>query len=394
MYLLSNHCDGCGHLRVLNVNNILDQETGGGTAERTFQMSRYLARAGVDCSVLTSACGLSAERLAGMPGVAVTALPCLNRRFQLPRISLAKIDQLVKVADVIHLMNHWTVLNALTYRAIRKHGKPYVVCPAGALPIFGRSRLIKQVYNTLVGRRIIARADRFIAVTASEIPHYLAYGGHRERAVVIPNGISADDFRAKDDQGFRQRFNLPDKPIILFVGRITGIKGPDLLLQAFLRLGEDFSTYHLVFAGPDGGLLAELKKIAANHPAGERVHFTGFLAGAEKSSAYHAASLLVIPSRQEAMSIVAVEAGICGTPVLLTDQCGFSQVEDVGGGLVVPASEEGLAAGLRQLLANAEALPAMGERLRRYVCQDFLWEDIASRYISLYELMLSEARNR
>lgn len=381
-------------MRVLNVNNILDQKIGGGTAERTFQMSRYLARAGIDCSVLTSACGLSPERVDAMPGVSVKALPCVNRRYQISRISFAEIDQLVKNADIIHLMNHWTALNALAYLFIRKYSKPYAVCPAGALPIFGRSRLIKQIYNTAVGKRIIAKADRFIAVATNEIPYYIAYGGSPEKAVIIPNGISAEDFKAKDNQGFRQRFNLPAKPFLLFVGRLTSIKGPDLLLQAFLSLEEDFSDYQLVLAGPDGGMQAELKKVAANHPAGKRVHFTGYLAGTEKSIAYHAASMLVIPSRQEAMSIVAVEAGICCVPVLLTDRCGFDSLAEIGGGLVVPASEKGLTAGLRQLLSNPRELPLMGEKLKKYICREFLWENIVDRYISLYEQMLSETRQR
>ncbi len=378
-------------MRVLNVNNILDPRIGGGTVERTSQMSRHLVKAGVECSVLTSSCGMSEDRVACMPGVSVTALPCLNQRFQLPRLSLGKICRLVKKADVIHLMNHWTVLNALVYLAIRRYRKPYVVCPAGALPIFGRSRLIKQVYNATIGRRIVVDAKRFIAVTSSEIPHYLAYGGEREKVVVIPNGISAENFQVRDDHGFRQHFKLPDKPIILFVGRLNAIKGPDLLLDAFLSLGADFSNYQLVFAGPDGGMLAGLRREAARYPDGDRVHFIGYLAGAEKSSAYHAASLLVIPSRQEAMSIVAVEAGICGTPVLLTDQCGFDSIAEIGGGLVVPASAVGLVAGIRQLIAIDDELPSMGERLRQYVCRDFLWENIVGRYISLYEQMLSEA---
>jgi len=366
--------------------------TGGGTAERTFQMSRYLAKAGIECTILTSACGLQPERLEGMSGVEVTALPCLNQRFQFPRISLSKIDQLVESADVIHLMNHWTILNSLAYRAIRKHRKPYVVCPAGALPIFGRSRLLKNLYNTMVGKRIVTKADRFIAVTAGEIPHYLAYGGLREKVVVIPNGISVEDFSASDLQGFRRKFNLPDQPILLFLGRLNPIKGPDLLLRAFCRLGPEFADFQLVFGGPDGGLRLELEGMAAKAGCGARVHFLGHLAGPDKAEALRAANLLVIPSRQEAMLIVAVEGGICGTPVLLTDQCGFPEVEEVGGGLVVPASEEGLAAGLRQLLGNAGKLPAMGEKLRQYVSRDFLWENIIYRYISLYEEILSEPR--
>jgi len=296
----------------------------------------------------------------------------------------------VKDADVIHLMNHWTVLNALTYRAIRKYHKPYVVCPAGALPLFGRSRLLKQFYNALVGNSIVVNADRFIAITESEIPHYLFYGGQPEKVVVIPNGISSNDFTSRDDDRFRRKFNLPDKPILLFLGRLNLIKGPDILLRAFIRLGEEFGEYQLVYAGPDGGMLTNLMEIARVSSKAKQVHFVGNLAGDNKSEALHAASLLIIPSRQEAMSIVAVEGGICGTPVLLTDQCGFDAIGEIGGGLIVPASEEGLLKGLQHILSRSTELADSGDALRRYVLKKFLWENLVGKFVSLYEQLLVE----
>jgi glycosyltransferase involved in cell wall biosynthesis len=84
----------------------------------------------------------------------------------------------------------------------------------------------------------------------------------------------------------------------------------------------------------------------------DRVHYIGFISDEAKSQAYHAADLLVIPSRKEAMSIVVLEAGITGTPVLLTDQCGLSEVESIEGGKVVTASVEGLQSGLIALLTD------------------------------------------
>ena len=134
---------------------------------------------------------------------------------------------------------------------------------------------------------------------------------------------------------------------------------------------------------------AELDSLAWSSGAGERVHFLGFLHGEEKSAAYHAAELLVIPSRQEAMSIVALEAGICGRPVLLTDQCGFSEVESAGGGLVVEATPGALQAGLEGLLAlRSEERSAMGRRLQALVERDYRWEAVIRRYIRVYEGLL------
>lgn len=137
--------------------------------------------------------------------------------------------------------------------AIRRKNKPYVVCPAGALPIFGRSARLKRLYNFLVGRAIIKNATGWIAVTSGELPHFESYGIHASKVKIIPNGVAEEDFQFADTQSFLSRYHIPAVPIILFMGRLNPIKGPDLLLQAFIQARRDFLDFHLVFAGPDGG---------------------------------------------------------------------------------------------------------------------------------------------
>jgi glycosyltransferase involved in cell wall biosynthesis len=84
------------------------------------------------------------------------------------------------------------------------------------------------------------------------------------------------------------------------------------------------------------------------------------------------------------MSIVALEAGITGTPVLMTDQCGFNEMSEAGGGMVVPATVEGLEKGLVDMLGNPAALKLRGEKQRAFVSKHFLWDSIIDRYIQLY----------
>lgn len=172
------------------------------------------------------------------------------------------------------------------------------------------------------------------------------------------------------------------------MGRLNAIKGPDLLLHAFCNIKDKLQNYHLVFVGPDGGMLSELQEKAEEMKIVNRVHFTGYLGGEEKSSAYSAASLLAIPSRQEAMSIVVLEAGIMGTPVLLTDQCGFDEVERIGGGKVVNAAVEGLQNGISEILKNPYKLKSIGANLKRYVIDNYTWERIINKYIDLYRQVL------
>ena len=131
-------------MRILNVNSTIDPVLGGGTAERTVEMCRHLLREKASCSLLTLARGVTEERREALRGVDLVALPDLNGRYGVPRVSLAKVSGVVARADIVHMMNHWTPINALVYWACRRRGVPYVVCPAGSLPIFGRSAAMKR----------------------------------------------------------------------------------------------------------------------------------------------------------------------------------------------------------------------------------------------------------
>jgi glycosyltransferase involved in cell wall biosynthesis len=371
-------------VKVLNVIISLDRVTGGGSVERTFQMSRSLVKAGKECTILTTNIGMTPERIKELEGATIVALPCVSQRFYVPQFNYKDIRDLVRNADVIHLMSHWTFLNALVYFFARRYNKPYVVCPAGVLLIYGRSRVLKSAYNWLIGRRLIQNAAKHIAITADEIPQFRTYGVPKESVTIIPNGIDPEEFQDNKVDDFRAHHGLGGVPFVLFMGRLDPAKGADLLLRAFCNAREHLSPYHLVFAGPDLDKSSELRAMIAHYDVRDRVHFIGHVAGLNKSRAYYAADLLVIPSRREAMSIVVLEAGITGTPVLMTDQCGFNELAEAGGGMIVSASVEGLEKGLVDMLGDPAALKMRGEKLRAFVSKHFLWDSIIRKYIQLY----------
>ena len=379
-------------LRILNVNDTLGLRTGGGTAERTFQMSRFLAGLeDVQCTVLTLDIELDKTRIQSALPANVMVLSSYWDRFYVPKRGWQTIKRLVASTDVIHLMGHWSVLNLLVYWAARRAKKPYVVCPAGALPIFGRSANIKRLFNFVAGRAIIRNASAWIAVTKGELSHFETYGIASSRVTVIPNGVNEEDFLAADVVAFKRKHKIPDAPIILFMGRLNPIKGPDLLLEAFIKVRDSLSGAHLVFAGPDGGMLKVLKNTVRQSGISEFVHFLGFMDGAERVAAYRMANLLVVPSRQEAMSIVAVEAGFCGTPVLLTDQCGFGEIKSIDTRLEVPATTEGIAQGLISVMSDMGMLTEISPVWTGFVKQQYAWSSLAPEYLKLYKSILEVA---
>lgn len=372
-------------VRFLNVNVFLEPRSGGGTAERTFQLSRALRAQGVDTTIACLDVGALAERMVALDGIRVLALPCLEERFLLPQGRFRELAHEVRRADIVQLNNHWTALNAIVYLLARRAGKPWIVCPAGALPIFGRSPVLKHIYNRVVGKRLVRGAAAAVAITELEREQFEPYGRPAASVHVVPNGVAIEEFEDADVSAFRRAHGLGDTPLVLFMGRLNKIKGPDLLLDAFVRIRDAMPHHHLVFAGPDSRMRNALERTV--HAAGldRRVHFVGYVEGAVKASAYRAADLVVVPSRQEAMSIVALEAGACEKPVILTDRCGFDRVQTLGAGLVVPPQVDALADAMHCLLGQRAQRDRMGAALFALVKKEYTWEAAALRYIGIFE---------
>jgi glycosyltransferase involved in cell wall biosynthesis len=372
-------------MHVLNVNSTLDLESGSGIAERSFQLCRRIAARGVRCTALALDMGKDAERMAQLKGVEVVLLPCAWRRFFVPRIgpgSLRRIRSLVRQADVVHLMGHWGLLNAVVYWLARREKKPYLYSPAGLLHEGGRSPVLKRVYNRVVGRRLLRDASGWIAVTSGEFPQFADYGIDAAKITVLPNGVEAEPAR---ERGSADAEMAALAPYILYVGRLHHVKGPDLLLEAFREIGERHPEHRLVYIGPDDGVRASLEAEARRFPAGARVVFLGYRKGEQKQAAYRCADLLVIPSRREAMSLVVLEAAALATPVVLTDQCGFDEIARVDPRLLVPASSDGIARSVCSLLEDRAALSSLGAALRDYVIARFGWDRVIDRFLALCE---------
>jgi glycosyltransferase involved in cell wall biosynthesis len=371
-------------VRILSVNHLLDPTTGGGTAERVFQLSRALKASGVKCAVLTLDIGIDDARRSQLRGVEIVAVPCMLRRFFVPWISWRRLKREVGAADVVHIMGHWTLLNALVYLAARAARRPYVLCPAGALAVIGRSRLMKRLYNFFVGNRLVRGAAGHIAIAASELPDFAEHGVERGHITLIPNGVPPS-LCARDCPEVLRRHGIAGQRYVLFLGRLSYIKGPDLLLEAYARASTRLPGLHLVYAGPDDGMLAGLKREAEQRGLRGSVHFIGYVGGEDKACVLRECQFLAVPSRQEAMSIVALEAGSYGRPVLLTDRCGFDEVEQSGGGRIARATATSIEAALVELAENPAALSAMGERLKAYVEEHYTWDRAAARHAELFE---------
>ena len=209
----------------------------------------------------------------------------------------------------------------------------------------------------------------------------------------LPNGVNQSDFKYNEPFLFKNSLDINhSEPYMLFVGRLNEIKAPDILLDAFISIKDDIK-HHLVYIGPDEGMKQLLEKKVKEENLIHRVHFSGFAGGELKSSAYYGADLLVVPSRHEAMSIVALEAAITATPVLMTNQCGFSSLVNAGGGIEVAPNIEGIRTGLQKLLILSSDLKTMGEKGKKLIQKKYTWEIIANKHMDVFSKVISSNNN-
>jgi len=251
--------------------------------------------------------------------------------------------------------------------------------------LFRKAKAI--AYNTDVERRFLnstfdikATAEATVGCGV-DLPQHRPHAGTPEAAEAAAN----DDENSPDKgygnrrrmrgrgEAFRRRHRLHG-PVALYGGRIDPGKGCEELLQYFngyQRAGGDAS---LVLMG------AKLMPL----PEDPSVRFAGMLSEAERAEALEAATVVVVPSPHESLSLLALEAMAVGTPILvngrsdvLVDHCRKSQA-----GLYY-SSEDEFTEALKMLLADDRLRAQMGRNGRQYVKTNYRWDVIMQKYEGL-----------
>src|SRR5690606_14487644 len=157
----------------------------------------------------------------------------------------------------------------------------------------------------------------------------------------------------------RRALDLPtDRPIVLFVGRIQPLKGPDLAIKALAALGRSDAMLLLVggASGVDGDAeLTRARQLVDELGLADRVRFADPQPHHILSTYYRAADVVVVPSRSESFGLVALEAAACGIPVVAAGVGGLRTLVDDGrtGFLVESRDPEEFAADRKSTRLNS-----------------------------------------
>jgi glycosyltransferase involved in cell wall biosynthesis len=263
----------------------------------------------------------------------------------------------LKNFDVVHIFGIYDLLGPAVAAACRKRGLRYVLEPIGMFVPIVRNLWLKRMYHLAWGRRLLQGASAVIATSNQEVEELSAGGVSRAKIVLRRNGVEVPA-RWPERGTFRKAQRIsPDEKLVLFLGRLSAKKSPDLLLRAFAELSGAFAgiPLRLVFAGPDeSGLKTQLDQMASQLGVRSKVRFTGPIFDQSKWAAYRDADVFVLPSQNENFGNTAAEAVAAGTPVIVTEQCGIAPLLANEAGLVVPHDAAALRQALGRILSEAE----------------------------------------
>jgi glycosyltransferase involved in cell wall biosynthesis len=352
-------------LRILHVVPYYERAWAyGGIPRVATAMARGLARNGHRVTVCTTdACDASTRlpvenRDAHVdPAIDVHVFPNVSNalayhwQFFTPRGLGAHLRATAGTFDVAHLHACRNLPVSMAARALRTAGVPYVLSPNGTAPLIERRFLAKRAFDATFGRNVLSHAARVLAVTEAERRQLRQLRVPDDNITVLPNPVDEREFETPGDPGaFRRAHALGTSPIVLFLGKLTPRKGVDVLLRAFARL--DQPELRLVIAGNDMGAGAALRRLTHALGLASRTFSVGLLRDRNRLDALAAAAVVAYPSRDEVFGLVAAEALLCGTPVVVSHDSGCGEVVGtVGGGLVVPyGDDEKLAAAMSNIV--------------------------------------------
>jgi glycosyltransferase involved in cell wall biosynthesis len=291
--------------------------------------------------------------------------------------------------DVAHLHGCHNVPGALAARHLRRAGVPYLLATHGTAPRIERRIVAKWIFDHTVGRHVLPWASRLLAVTDAERMQLVSLGLRPSAIRVLPHPIDLSESAGVPSGSFRRRFGIAWKEIVLYLGKLTPRKGLDVLVRAFSSLRRPSAG--LVIAGNNMGVGADVERLVDQHGLRDRTLFTGLLRGRERLEALADASVVALPSRHEVFGLVPIEALLCATPVVVSDDSGCGEViGQIGGGRVVAQGDSGelsdaIGAMLDEPAHWRERAAEAGQRVREAWGGDQVFERLDQLYQEMRE---------
>lgn len=294
------------------------------------------------------------------------------------------VFKLKKGADIVIVSGLHTLRKAKKLGAI-------TIAERGSSHILYQNRILKEEYEkfgvkikpfTLPHPKIIEDELKsyeeidYISIPSSFVKRtFLEYGFPENKLIQIPYGVDLLQFKQvpKEDDVFR----------VVFAGGMTLRKGVHYLLQSFSELNLPNSELMLI-----GSMNDEIKPFFKKYEG--KFKWLGHIPQKELYKYYSQGSVFVMPSIEEGLSMVQLQAMACGLPLICTTNTGGEDIIENGrSGFIIPIRDaEALKEKLLYLYENQEVCKQMGQSAKERVKSGFTWDDYGDRMTRAYEKII------
>ena len=381
-------------MRIAQVNSYFHPFMIGGAEWYIYNMSKELIKAGHEVTVFT-ADHYGDEKLPAedaVEGIRVRRIPLkvdLSYRMKIwDGLSEALEGQSF---DIIHTYDYAQkhTLDALNAARAMGAGAALTVFDVhSSIPRGWYKRIPMMYLDGYFARRAFPLATR-ILVRAPDLVRGLPEIEHwKSKVRITPSGVRPESLQTYDGQEFKHRYSIDGSPVVLFLGRLNPLKGPQFIIEAAPVLAAEFPEIAFVFVGPDqSGYVNHLKARAGELGVSSRVHFTGMISDfKEKMQAYSSCDLFCLPTSYEGTSQAIFEAMTQGKPIVATNTGGIPfQLDNGASGFLVEYGDvKGLADAMGRTLRDTSMARELGAHARSRVTE-FQYPALASNLQSIYE---------
>ena len=291
------------------------------------------------------------------------------------------IFRVLRDCDIVNIYGYPNFLT--DYLTITRpfHKKPLVITLAGSFHQFTSSNIyfLKRMHNAcmLKFQRFV---DKFIAVSQAEKNEVIKRGVAEGKVRIVYSAVSDKYLKITGEN----RRTIEKR--ILYLGRLTSSKNPELLVEAIEQVVRRNNNVKLILAGPDFGERRNLEALVSKLGIRKHVEFSGWVSEEKKLELFDSCHVFIHPSLQDILALTVLEASMAGLPTIAFNVGGNSEmiVNGQTGVLVDHLSPEALSDAILEILNSGDLADKMGKQAREYVSSKFLWERVVTELEEVY----------
>jgi 1,2-diacylglycerol 3-alpha-glucosyltransferase len=297
--------------------------------------------------------------------------------------------------DVINVCSPYPISICAMILAKKKHiplvGSIHILPENVLAPFFSSSwypTMVKYIWSYLI--------YFYNRVDWATVPTHTGAVMYQEKGLKTPvspisNGVDTEMFKPTNKGEYlRKRFNLPEKPLILYTGRINQEKNVDVLVKAIPSVLKNVDA-HFLFCG-SGGLKPDMMKLTQQLGVDGHTTFIDFLDWADYPNIFTLADVFVMPAESELQSIVTLEAIATGVPPVVVNKGAVPELASAQNGLVFePQDSNQLANNIITILSDTQLRDTMKKNSLK-LSEQHSMDIVGTQYEQVYEKVLSLPR--